>query len=169
MNRAIVTAGPQGAGKTTFCKEILKHYPDVILVERDAILIELYGKTHLDPYIGGHHYCGQVMWERIAQILLEKDEVTLILDTWLGWPESRNRAGERLRQMGAEQVDLWYFTTPEEVCIKQYDARERSGWTSDWQRDCNLGCCRKNFRVFHSIKFINPMQLTFIPYPLLLV
>jgi len=192
VRRAILSVGPRGAGKTTFCKEVVRHRPETALVERDEILIELFGQTCLDPYSGGHQYGEQVMWERVEEILTDNKSIdmTLILDAWCGYPIGRTRYAEKLRELGAEVVDLWYFVTPEDVCLRQYEAREDVSLQdkedeplSNWLRDSVRICRQRDFRLFHSmpveeypeasafdnIKFINPCQLTFWPYADLLL
>lgn len=182
MRKAILVTGPQGAGKSTFCKEITKCRPDVVLIERDAIFIEIFGDKYLDPYSGAHYYGPKVMWERVAEKLKTNENIDLLLDTWCGHPGERSWAGKNLRSLGADQVDLWCFVTPEDVCVKQYEIREGPKWSSGI-REINLECCRKNFRTWHrmplelnmeesvfdNIRMINPLQLTFIPYCYLLL
>lgn len=182
MRKAILTAGPQGAGKTMFCKEVVRHRPEIILIERDAILMELFG-PRLDPYSGGHIIGEDAMWERVKMMLAGSADITMILDAWYGYPDGRSGAAKRLRSFGADCVNMWYFVTPEEVCLRQYGARELAD-KEDWLRRANLECCRRNFRAYHSmpiedasfrgscfdiIKMINPRQMTFIPYADLLL
>lgn len=190
MRKVVLTTGPQGSGKTTFCKEIIAHRPEIVLVERDAILIELFGTTHLDPYCGGHKIGEDVMWKKVAEVLSTEDDRIMILDHWAGYPRERSWAIRRLRDLGADSVDLWYFVTSEEVCLRQHEAREisirekESGKPlSDWDIGSLRRCGKSNFRLFHSlpieeypgsagfdsIKMINPCQLTFIPYADLLL
>lgn len=190
MRRVILVSGPQGAGKSTFCKEIVEHRPEITLIERDAILVELFGQTSLDPY-SGDHQCGEViMWQRVEEALSNHENADMILDTWCGYPISRTRCAQRLRALDVEIVDLWYFVTAEDICLQQYESRETSclqaqkaGPISVWQRESICSCCRQNFRLFHSmpveespsdsefdnIKFINPCQMTFVPYADLLL
>ncbi len=54
MRRVILTVGPRGAGKSCYCQEFVQNHPEVVLVSRDAILFDLFGKTEQDPYTGNH-------------------------------------------------------------------------------------------------------------------
>lgn len=188
MRRAILSNGPQGAGKTTFCREVVRHRPEIVIIERDEILIELFGQTCLSPYGCCHEYGEQVMWGRVQEVLADNENVDVILDTWCGYPRERARSADKLRKLGAEIVDLWYFVTPEEVCVRQYEAREvasrtqRNKTLSSWDIESIHRCGRDNFRLYHRlpveewpdsnfdrIRFINPCQMTFIPYADLLL
>lgn len=184
MCRAILADGPQGAGKTTFCREIARQRPDVLLIERDAIVIELYGPRAFDPYACSIDVACRVMWEKVRHAMESCDANTVLVDAFHGSPTKRTRAGHKLRSHGATQVDLWYFTTHENTCVQQYMEREGERWRMKPALfDMNAGCCRRNYRTFHrmpieipdeesafdSITFINPHQLTFIPYSELLL
>lgn len=117
MKRVIVTIGPQYAGKSTFCAEVVKAHPDVVLVSRDAILTEMFGSPWLDPYTGDHFVGLEKMWEIVVEHL-KQPRITLILDTWNDSPRSRAEIAEKLAQAGAERVDGWYFMTPLVSCVR---------------------------------------------------
>lgn len=183
MRKAILTAGPQGAGKTSFCKEIIQHRPEVVIVELDAIweeLVEIHGKSSsvFDPYCGGHLIGERLMWQRVEEKLAGSNPMTIILDAYRGFPEDRSSTAKKLRSLGVDCVELWYFVTPEAVCLQQYETREGSKWTTELQKETFLSSRQRDFRLWHSrpiedhsdessfdnIKMINPLQLTFIPY-----
>lgn len=52
MKTVMLTLGPRGAGKTTFCRKVVRARPEVAFVERDAVLVELFGSAALSPYTG---------------------------------------------------------------------------------------------------------------------
>lgn len=114
MRKVYVTVGTRAAGKTTFCEKILTLEPTVVEVSRDKILIDLFGTTTLDSYSGGHHYAYEKMWEAVEKALVPEG-VSLILDVWNGCREERQRIIRRLRELGADHVVAWYFTTPLET------------------------------------------------------
>lgn len=175
--------GPQGAGKTTFCREIIRQRPDISLIERDAILLELFGPRGFNHYCGHFQVLHEVMWGRVKDMLAKFPEQTLILDAWLGFPNHRHHAGRTLRSFGVDQIDLWYFVTDIETCVRQYVMREAQASDTSWQLESRERCCRRNFQLFHSmpiedddqessfdtIRFINPQQTTFIPYAQLIL
>ena len=190
MRRAILATGPQGAGKTTFCKEVVQYRPEIVLVERDAVLEELFGQVCLDPYSGDHEYGEKIMWQRVEDVLSGNENIDMILDAWCGYSIDRTRYAQKLRALGVEVVDLWYFVTSEDVCIGQYLAREiawreAQGLTPcpDWRIESVRLSCQMNFRLYHSmaveeypdnsefdsIKFINPCQMTIWPYAFILL
>ena len=47
MKTVILTVGPRGAGKSNFCNQIVQSHSEIVLVSRDAILIELFGSIYL--------------------------------------------------------------------------------------------------------------------------
>jgi len=126
MRRVIVTAGPQGCGKTTYSKKLIRLNSELQLVSRDEILEELYGTAWLSPYTGQHEFGQEVMWQRINE-QLQKTEAFIILDTWSGSDQERKEITDRLRQLGADRIIGYRFTTPEQVALRWYIQRESRG------------------------------------------
>ncbi len=118
MKHVILTVGPQCVGKSTFCNKIIQAHPEIILISRDAILMELFGKIYLDKYSGGHYIALEKMWEKVTE-QLQKDSL-IILDCWNDSAEKRKTITEKLRSLGAQRIDAWYFVTPENTCVKWY-------------------------------------------------
>lgn len=118
MKRAILTVGPQYAGKSTFCKRATKAFPHVLYVSRDEILVRVFGSTCLSPYTNDHEVGLGIMWNQIHEQLRRLDEFMLILDAWNGFPREREEMVQKLRRCGAERVDAWYFITPVEQCVE---------------------------------------------------
>ena len=119
MKTVFLTVGPQGSGKSVFCQKVVLENQHLKMVSRDAILIELFGTPWLDSYSGGHFLAHEKMWKDVAEYLTQ-DDIALILDCWNGYPEERQEMVKRLRNLGAERVVAWYFTTPLNVCIEWY-------------------------------------------------
>jgi len=175
MRQVILTVGPQGAGKTTFCHEIIKLRPEVVLVERDAILNELFGDSWTDPYSGAHYVGFKVMMERVEDHL-RTDPLTLILDTWTGDEDERWRVTRRLRGFGADKIVAWYFVTDEDTVVRQFIKRSGSDYPENSvAKDIEAHYCRRNYQFYHShpveldqgfdeIELIDPHQLTLFPY-----
>lgn len=145
MNTVILTIGPRGAGKTTFCKEIVKQRPDVVLVERDAILVELFGSASLSPYSGAHRAGYEILSGKVRK-LLESGSATVLLDTWNGFPREREILTEHVRSLGAEFVMGWHFITSEYVTTRQFIERERSSGFQGFSTERNA---RADYQLYH--------------------
>lgn len=111
MREVIVTVGTRASGKSSFCQRVIAADPSIVYISRDNILIELFGRTSLDPYSGGHFYAYEKMWEVVKEKLIQ-EEVRIILDVWNGSAGERRSIIKQLREHGADQVMAWYFTTP---------------------------------------------------------
>ncbi len=166
MKKVILTIGPRGAGKSTLCQEVLARRSDVALIERDAILRELFGATMLSPYQGEHAYAAQVLFERVG-ILLQRENAILILDMWNGFAQERVMIAKLLRGLGADEIEGWHFVTSEDLVVRQFLAREQPTKLS--RRAVEEGC-RRDYRLFHrqhvelsqgfdAITVIDPAQL----------
>lgn len=153
MRRVIVTAGPQGCGKTTYCRKLLLLNPALTLVSRDEILNELYGTVWLSPYTGQHEYGEEMMWERVVDHL-QGDEAFLILDTWNGSDRERGKITERLRKLGADRVIGYRFTTPERIALQWYIQRESVGKDPKYIRQLTalyrVESYHHDYQLFHS-------------------
>lgn len=154
MKRVILTVGPQYAGKSTFCERVVSAHPEIVLVSRDAILTELFGTVWLDHYTGGHVVGWEKMWEIVAQ-RLQQDGVTMILDAWNGSACERRDFVKRLRSLGAERVEAWYFITPENFCLQWYlkgeppDVKARN---SKWRQliyQMRIDSYHNHYQYFH--------------------
>ncbi|MDP2704884.1 MAG: AAA family ATPase [Patescibacteria group bacterium] len=172
LKRVILTIGPQCAGKSTLCEKCLLVNPEIILVSRDKILMELFGSVWLDPYTGGHFYGMKVMWERVKKHL-EQEDVTLILDTWNGYLHERKAIIEKLRSMNVERIDAWYFITPKNTCLEWFLQRESSSPKEgrkfpDAMSKMRKDSCIRDYEFYHShqigdelfdsVKRINSLQ-----------
>lgn len=127
MKRVILTVGPQGAGKSTYCEAVCRAHPEVVLISRDAILIELYGTVWLDSYSGGHLEGERIMWRRVRQQLKEPN-LTLILDCWNGAAD-RPEMTATLRRFGADWIGVWQFMTPLETACEWFFARSPNDYS----------------------------------------
>ncbi|MDO8183776.1 MAG: AAA family ATPase [bacterium] len=184
MKHVILTVGPRGAGKTTFCRQIVSERPEIVIVERDEILIKLFGGTSLCPYSGGHEY-GKKVLLAVLEEHLNQESTTIILDTWSGFPDDRKTITRRLRSMGVDRIEAWYFVTSEAKVVKQFierEMREKPPQTDSERRSLNfrVDMCFRDFNLYHSqgvteeqgfdkVCLINPDQLTLVPYSELLV
>lgn len=120
MKRVILTIGPQYAGKSTFCENVLKKYPGTHCVSRDKILIRMFGTVWLNTYSGGHFAAWAALWEEVENYVqsLGDKPGTLILDAWNAHREEREGIVTKLRGMGATRVDGWYFKTLLATCTE---------------------------------------------------
>ncbi|PIP55528.1 MAG: hypothetical protein COX06_02905 [Candidatus Zambryskibacteria bacterium CG22_combo_CG10-13_8_21_14_all_42_17] len=114
MREVIVTAGTRATGKSTFCDKALALDPSMIEISRDKILLELFGKTALNPYYNGFFYVKEKIWENAKKALVPQD-VKMIFDVWNGDSLDRKLILRKLREYGADRVVAWYFITPIEI------------------------------------------------------
>ena len=167
MKKVILTVGPRGSCKTTFCQKIAKERPDIVFISRDQISIEIFGNTSLNPYTGDIDYVMYIMWRRVKNNLPKSKDATLILDCWNGSPGDRFRICKKLREMGVNCIVAWHFIVTEKTCLILSKNKK------DYQRD--ESDYRHDFRLFNSflvdknqgfdfIHKIDPFQLTIFPY-----
>ncbi len=177
MKTVILTVGPQGSGKSTYCDKVATIHPDIILLSRDKLLNEMFGDTWLDPYCGGHY----VVMERLFEILSETlgtntPQTTILLDCWNGSERERHQLLKKLRDLGAEKIIGWYFVTPLATTIQWFLRRECSTNSSDWEKESKEHMCRHNYQLFHEfasdvrnrkefdiVRTINPLQRLLFP------
>ncbi|MEK7103552.1 MAG: AAA family ATPase [Patescibacteria group bacterium] len=142
MKRVILTIGPQGSGKTTFCSRVIFQYPAINFVCRDTILNDLYGKAWMDPYTNCAAEGMKKVWEQVKNILSKRGDVVLLFDRWNESPSERICITERLREYGSEYIEGWYFITPEKRCLQWYEQRERSSHA--------LYSIKRHYRRYHA-------------------
>lgn len=182
MKTAILTVGPQGAGKSTYCEKTMAAHPDIFYVSRDKILTELYGSAWLDPYSGAHQHGMEQVWETIAKVCQQgNDQGVMIVDVWNQDHLDRLRIVHKLRELYFEIVKAWYFVTPLEISMRWFYGRENvsenknSKWAAlanDLRRCSYTRCFRgyhhdaedvRNGKLFDSVVFINPLQRYLFP------
>lgn len=115
MKEIILTVGPQGSGKSTFCEKVAVSDPDLVVISRDAILTELFGTAFLDAYTGGHFHAEEVMWRRVRNEIKTSSKSRMILDCWNGFPSERRKIVTHLWNCGVKRIVAWYFVTPIEA------------------------------------------------------
>jgi predicted kinase len=168
MKQAFLTVGPQYAGKSTFCEVVTKKHPEVILISRDKIRVEVYGSIWTDPYTTDGSEAMDLLWSRVKESM-ESPDATLILDCWNAAPTTRRQIVDALRQAGAERVEAWYFVTPPQQCAEWLFSRDHPGGNQsyqDWVRLLHQEQCArfhdlhknlKNEGVCDSVQVINPL------------
>ena len=160
MRQIILPVGPQGAGKTTFCKKVIAKHPEIQYISRDEILIELFGTVYLEKYTGQHFQGIEKMLRVVEQELL-KPNITLIVDCWTGDSNEREMLTSIFRLNGAKSVIAWHFTTTEEICLdwfkkrcKEENSREKGSEFEEMFRESRLEAmavsCLHNYRVFQT-------------------
>jgi len=112
MREAILTVGPRASGKSDFCEKAVAANPEVVFISRDQILVELFGDTSIDPYLGGHLYAMDQMWRTIEKKARLTPDLKMIVDAWNESSEERVRIIRKFRDLGADRVAAWYFITP---------------------------------------------------------
>jgi adenylate kinase family enzyme len=175
MRRVFLTSGPPGAGKSTFCEQVIATNPEIVLVSRDQILIAMFGTVWLSAYTGEHKAGWDRMWKIVSEKLRLKN-TSIILDCWNGYPSKRMVITSRLRHYSADYVEAWLFTTPQDVCVEWRLQREAEQGGEEWKDD-RLEATKKykaisyaaDHNLFHSmptdetqgfnlVRYIDPTQ-----------
>lgn len=118
MIRAIVTVGAQGVGKTTLCEKVVSQHPEVVIVSRDQIFLDLFAVSENDRCLTDfdprHTQIFETMWEFVAESFKKShtQDVYLILDCWNRGEWDRRIITHSLRKLGADVVGAWHFITP---------------------------------------------------------
>jgi len=156
MREVILTAGPRGSGKSTFCEKAIELEPSIIYVSRDKVITDIFGTDTLDPYTGAQEHAIKKMWEVVESILQSSEDVQLLFDTWNGFPSQRTFIIDKLREMGADRVVAWYFVTPVETVdrwfwqkpniAKMSEMRTRREEKLHWWPDDGP---RNDFKLYH--------------------
>jgi predicted kinase len=103
--------GPRGAGKSTYGQLLLEAHPTLKHINRDEILVRLFGSEHLSPYDGVDYYLYEVMTGLLERSLNIDTDVKLLFDSWTGTKEERMSLIELFRDYGATRVVALYFVT----------------------------------------------------------
>ena len=173
MKRLILTSGPRGSGKSEYVRLIAKHHPEVTVISRDEILIELFGKTSLNPDEGGHEYAYSVMWARLKKHLSHENQTeTVILDCWNGWSRGRRDIINQVKSLGADEVTCFYFLISIEVCISWFFQKADSrGYSEHSVRSDYALYYRESQNIqedgFDKVVEIRSNQLRFPSFPFL--
>lgn len=111
-NRVYLLVGQRGSGKNFYAEKLLSHQPELMLISRDAVLVNRFGSTDTCPYGGAQHFAAEET-KRLLQEALSVDKGSrIILDYWTEDSKSRESLIRCLRQFGASKVNALYFITP---------------------------------------------------------
>lgn len=163
MKTVILTSGPQGAGKSTFCQQVVAESLGTSLVSRDDYLLEKYGTTVFYTYCFSPTDIHKDLFKIIKKELSQKD--TIIFDCWNGYSFERKFLIKEMRELNVDKIVCWKFLTPLNLCKKWYFEREKSNyWKPNYFTYHRLS---QNIKEdgFDSIRYINPLQLTFPGFP----
>lgn len=171
MNVVILTSGPRGAGKSTYCRAVHVQDSEIKLVSRDDLLMRIYGKTSFSPYTESSWEIFEILYKEIKRFFRERKRgkrknSIVIFDCWNGWPSERKEISRRLRTFGVHKIVCWKFITPIDICEFWYKEREGDTWFSG-----------RGYRLYHKtskniendgfdiVYEINPTQLSFPGFP----
>ena len=165
MKNIVLTSGPRGAGKSTYVKHFVEQNQDVEYLSRDELLIELFGKTSLNPYTGDHQYAYELFSKKIKEVVeSSKPNLNLIVDSWNGFSSGRKSMINNFRNLGADNVFCWKFITPKSTCLDWFMRKEdakgysKEGIASDYDL-----YHRKSIDIeedgFDQVFYIDPLQL----------
>jgi predicted kinase len=117
--------GPQGAGKSSFCHQLVASNPHLYFHSRDDISIELFGTMYGSSYWHPAEGAFRAIEKRIQENLRRNPSARIVLDFWNGFPTDRRTINERLlAQCGITRVIAWRFTTPRDVCAEWFCKRQ---------------------------------------------
>jgi hypothetical protein len=179
MTRILMTIGPQGAGKSTFCESIMSDNIDgVAYASRDRFLVGRYGKAAWDPYSGAMHYGMKEFYRHVAH-LASKNRIVL-LECFCADQRhfSDLRSGIFLETNCSDTTldyEALWFTTPDHLCAQWYVKREIKYEQTTQQQSQSLSSAlyaSKIFRIranrlvenFVTVWHIDPRQLTLFPH-----
>jgi len=131
MKEVILTVGPQGAGKTTFCEKIIQAHPEIKYISRDAILVEMYD---VSPHMLGSDECElglAKMYDELQRELEEPGDTRIIIDCWCATKKERKAIIERIKffDEGTHTIGAWHFITPEEKYLEWWEVKYGPAWT----------------------------------------
>lgn len=140
MSTVVLISGPRGAGKTTYCKKIAAHYPDIQHMSLDETMTRIFGFPWPDTDTGAWSVAYDVMMEEIKTAVLTDSSALILADMWNGSCIDREKLISRFLKMGADRVVVWYFITPLDTARHwflereyQYDDR-RAAHADEWRR-----------------------------------
>lgn len=111
------------------------------------------------------------MWGVVTEKLYLPD-TALIVDCWNGHPNERQQMTTKLRLLGTDWIEAWYFVTPEDVSLRWFLAREpdnkREGRWGELMLEAKKDSFLHDYHLYHSqplelaqgfdvIKTINPL------------
>lgn len=172
MKTVILTSGPRGSGKSTYMELVQKIHPEVKIISRDKLLMEIFGKTSLNPYAGEHEYAREIFMNKLKNILAENGNFKLIVDYWNGFSDIRQSLIKRFREYGAQNVICWQFILPLDVCLNWFFKKPDSkgygkyGVSNDYKFYYQTA---ENIEEdgFDAVYRINPLQFTIPGFPLI--
>ncbi len=129
LARIIITVGPQGAGKTTFCTSLMAEAnPErVALFCRDSFLEGMFGKDAWNPYLGLFVPGMEKFWKAVAKDIRAKDVV--LVDSFFPTPyfleDMKKQLKTELGDSYALDIEALWFTTPDSLSAEQYTQRTR--------------------------------------------
>lgn len=118
MAKAFVMCGAPGAGKSTYVAQLLKEYPDALVVCGDNIREELYGDASIQGYYPD-------IQARMVEMIREGQGRVVIMDGTHFLAPYRRAAAEILRDFGYTDIELVVVDKPLEVCLSQNASRDR--------------------------------------------
>jgi len=150
----LITCGPCGTGKTTFCKELAPKI-DAIHLQFDITRKRLYG-IELDDHThqNDKELYGPKASKRTAFKILEtaegplRDGRSVIVDGCYLLEDHREDAHERAMSLGVRYAVL-VFDPPEEDIIRNFASREEN---NDSPSDGHIGVYRNHKKIFETPK-----------------
>ena len=127
MTRVFLTSGPRGSGKTFFVRQIKQIYPYFHSINRDEILIDLFGTVYISSEFNNSKKAYNIMFDRIKKIADATnlgDNKIIILDCWNLCASERKIIIRRLEESGADRINCIQFLISTELNIVYFQRKK---------------------------------------------
>lgn len=123
MKVIYIPIGFQGAGKTTFCKWMQTHFPEMRYISLDEFA-KMVEENNIDE-----NSAMKATLDMVLETYLSSD-IDIILDSWIICESFI----QTLQFLGFKVV-CWKFSVPQVTCIKRYTERKLPGLIHSMQQD----------------------------------
>lgn len=129
--RIVLSIGPRGSGKTTYCDRVIKHYPKVRIFSQDDAIRKQFGKLTFSQH---EQVDMAFLWQAAFSFLRSLDrESDAILDMNFMSKAERISSIIKAKMAGAQSISCWYFVTPLQASAEFFmkkPERERGEFTT---------------------------------------
>lgn len=150
MTRVLMTVGPRGAGKSTFCQSIASsELSGVAYASRDDFLIEKYGDVAWNPHSDFMERGINIFLSRVAE--LSSRNRAVLLECFCSSMTEIKSIQDRITSKTDNPIifEAIYFVTPHDICAEQYTEREYPNETGLYRSDI-YNRAYKNSVSFHT-------------------
>lgn len=138
MSTAYLFVGPRGVGKTSFAKYLSSVMPEIKVVSRDEITLDLYGATSINPYTMSFNPVYKIMYQKLAEFSCSD----VILDCWIGYKRDFFSMIKKMFELNFDKVVVCVFCAELDLIVSQLYAR-------DGRNQSFKSYIQKNIQVFY--------------------